>query len=291
MFWERRSWALGLVPNIELAGPRISLTPSSSPCLRVSVFIFIVLLLLSSSSYLSAESVKPEIDEADNRVAADFQRVKASLADRQWGEAIEILRRVMEESGEKLWPITKWRYITVCDYCQLQLATLPQEALATYRGRVDPAAKDWLEEGVKSRNRAVLLKVVRRAFASSYGDDALMALGEIALERADYAAARDYWERILPPAAPVETPAAEIDQQARLASATWLAYPDTDINAAAVRARLVLTSILEGSHERARRELARFEQLHAEGCWVVWRRRGQLCRSVKKTLGRKRELA
>ena len=240
---------------------RPPLTLSLPPCLRASVLtptlsLFLLFLISSSSSLLIAEQTKPDIDEADNRVAADFERVKACLADRQWDEAVEIIRRVMEDSGDRLWPVTRWRYITVRDYCQLQLAHLPPEALALYRGRVDPPAEAWYKEGIARRDRAKLLLVVRRAFAGSFGDDALLALGEMALERADYAATRGYWEKILPVG---ETPAGATPTTG---PAAWLSFPDTDISPAAVRARLVLTSILEGSGDRARRELARFKLLH-----------------------------
>jgi outer membrane protein assembly factor BamB len=43
----------------------------------------------------------------------------------------------------------------------------------------------------------------------------------------------------------------------------WLGVPDTDLDLAAVRARLVLASIVEGSASRAADELARFVKLHA----------------------------
>ena len=42
------------------------------------------------------------------------------------------------------------------------------------------------------------MRVVDELFCSTWGDDALLALGELALERADYAAARRSWEQISP---------------------------------------------------------------------------------------------
>ena len=208
----------------------------------------------------STLQAKPDIDEADNRVAAAFERAKACLADRQYDEAVEILRGQMENSGNKLWPVTSWRYITVRDYCQMQLAGLPADALALYRSRIDAVAQTWYKEGVAGRDRDKLLLVVRRAFASRFGDDALLALGEMALEKADYAAARGYWEKILP-AGKATNSAADSDSDSTV---TWLSYPDTDIDPAAVRARLVLTSILEGSQQRAQAELIEFTRLHGD---------------------------
>ena len=72
----------------------------------------------------------------------------------------------------------------------------------------------------------------------------------MALESGDYAAARWYWERILPVAAPPGQPQ------------TWPGYPDTKLDLAMVRARLVLASILEGATARAREELAELVRLH-----------------------------
>ena len=187
----------------------------------------------SSSEFELADAV--QLDRADNAVLANLERAKAHLANRQWAEAIETFRQVMENSGGMLLAVTPQRFISVRDYCQIQLAGLPAEALALYRRRVDPLARKQYEDGLARLDRQMLLAVVEQAFASSWGDRAMMALGEMALERGDYASARWYWERILP----VRPPAG--------VAVTWLAYPDTGLDLAAVRARLVLASILEGA--------------------------------------------
>ncbi|MBN2216982.1 MAG: PQQ-binding-like beta-propeller repeat protein [Pirellulales bacterium] len=204
--------------------------------------------LASDSQFELSDSVT--IDEADSQVAAEFERAKAYLADRQWNEAVATLRRVMEQSGERLWPVTPRRFITARDYGNLLLAGLPPPALAVYRAQIDPIAERWYRQGVAARDAALLRKIAREAPASRWGDDALLALGEMALDRGNAAMARAWWERILP----VEVPDG--------AAGAWLAFPDTDLEPAAVRARLVLASILEGSRRRAAEELVQFERLH-----------------------------
>ena len=204
--------------------------------------------LVPGSQFELADNV--QLDQADHAVEAQLERVNALLAERQWDEAVEILRQVSESSEGKLLGVTNRRFIGLGDWCQLRLASLPPGALKLYRDRVDPVAKRWYEQGVAGRNRRMLQDVAQQAFASSYGDDALMALGEMALESGDYAAARWYWERIVPvekngPGQTVLTPF----------------YPDSDLDLAAVRARLVLVSILE---ETARGELAQFARLHPD---------------------------
>ncbi len=191
-----------------------------------------------------------QLDRADSTVAAQFERVKAYLADRQWDEAVDTLQKVMENSDGKLLGVTEHRYVGLGDYCQLQLANLPPDALKLYRGRVDAMAEKWYTDGVAHRDRKLLDSVVQQAFASSWGDKALLALGEMALESGDYAAARWYWERIVP----AEPPPGTVK--------TWPGYPDTKLDLAMVRARLVLVSILEGDASRGREELAELVRLH-----------------------------
>jgi outer membrane protein assembly factor BamB len=202
------------------------------------------------SRFELSETVR--IDRADNTVRTALDRVEQYLADQQWQEAVDSLCEVMEQSGTKLLGVTDRRFVSVRDYCHLQLASLPPEALALYRSRVDPSARKWYEEGINGHDRRPLQEVVERAFSSRWGDDALYALGEMALESGDYATARSYWQKCLP----VDPPAD--------ASPTWLCVPDTDLELAAVRARLVLASILEGSLDRAREELAAMSRLHPD---------------------------
>ena len=202
----------------------------------------------SSSQFDLSDTV--QLDRADGTVLAQLERVKAYLADRQWDEAIDTLQKVMETSEGKLLGVTEQRYVGLGDYCQLQLAALPPEALKLYRSRIDAMARKWYQQGAAERDRKLLNNVVSQAFASSWGDKALLALGELALESGDYAAARWYWERIIP----AQPPAGVAN--------TWPGYPDTRLDLAMVRARLVLVSILEGATTRAREELAQLARLH-----------------------------
>ena len=72
----------------------------------------------------------------------------------------------------------------------------PPEGLEAYRRRVDSIAERWFREGIERLDESLLRRVTNEMFASSYGDDALLALGELALQRGDTAAARRHWRRI-----------------------------------------------------------------------------------------------
>ncbi|HEX5445024.1 MAG TPA: PQQ-binding-like beta-propeller repeat protein, partial [Pirellulales bacterium] len=195
-----------------------------------------------------------QVDEADAAARTHLEQVKALLANQQWDEAVETLRQVTENHGGKVLAVSPWRFISVRDYCHLQIASLPGEALKLYRDRVDAQARGWYEAGVRQRESELLERVVDQLFCSSWGDDALLALGDLALERGELGKARGAWEKILPPEYwSRRTPAVQAD-----GSGTWLIYPDSDLDMAGVRARRVLAIIMAGEDEVARRELQEF---------------------------------
>jgi outer membrane protein assembly factor BamB/tetratricopeptide (TPR) repeat protein len=193
-----------------------------------------------------------QLDQADRNVVKNLDRIKALLADKQWGEAIDMLCQVMDSAGTKLAAVTDRRFVSVRDWCHLQLVGLPHEALKLYRARVDGQAQKLYEAGKAQNDPRRLTELLDFAYASRWADDALLTLGDLALESGDPAAARAYWEQLLPFAPPPDAPR------------TWLGVADTDLDLAAVRARLVLASILEGATPRAKDELAKFAKLHPE---------------------------
>ena len=251
-----------------------------------------------------------ELDEADAVTRGHLERVKRLIADRQWDESIETLRQVSDQRGDNVIAVAPTYYVRIRDYCHRRFAAMPPEALAIYRGQVDGQAKQWLEEGTERRDEAMLRRIVDHFYCSSYGDDALWLLGELALERGDYGAARSYWEQL------IEMPPFEIAVESfevltkdpklpkeertlverfyrrpegidryeiyaerlvdpeliRLAAVlrargivgARLTYPSAEQSAAEVYARLILTSILEGSTAWAEAGLRDLTSLYPE---------------------------
>jgi outer membrane protein assembly factor BamB len=220
-------------------------------CATLATSIFAQIRVTAPSGQFElSETV--QLDRTDDVALVHLEQAKACLAEHQWDEAVETLRQVMGTAESKLLAVTPWRFVNLGDACQMRLAALPPDALRLYRRRVDAVAEKWYQEGIARRDMKLLTNVVQQAFASSWGDKALLALGEIYLEQADFSTARWCWERILP----VQSPPGDLK--------TWPGYPDSTIDLAAVRARLVLVSIMEGSASRAREELSEFDRLHGE---------------------------
>ncbi len=190
------------------------------------------------------------VDSPDGAAQSHLERVKQYRAVGQWEEVVETLLHVMANYGDKVILLYRQQpisgYTSVRDYCHQQLASLPPEALSLYRRRIDAQARNWFDQGIATRDTEPLENIVQQMFCSSWADDALAALGEIALEQGDYGRARTYWERILP-----ADPSPD-------ATTVRVSYPDTDLDRASVHARLIWISILEGSIGRARAQLRRF---------------------------------
>ncbi|MBX3412659.1 MAG: PQQ-binding-like beta-propeller repeat protein [Pirellulales bacterium] len=205
-----------------------------------------------TSQYELSDSIY--LDEADSAARRHLTQVDAFLAAGQWDEAIESLRQISSEHGDKMVKLVERRYLNVRAYCQLQFCRMPAEALALYRSRVDSQAREWFEAGAAQRDQVLLRRVVEQFFASSSGDDALDALAEMWLEEGDYGAARAAWRRLVPREAGMPADSAGVT--------TAIAYPQTDLDPGRLLARLTLVSILEGDLPRAERELEELRQHH-----------------------------
>jgi outer membrane protein assembly factor BamB len=176
-------------------------------------------------------------------VQRQLERLRLLTQEASWEQFCELSDELLATADEGWVAVTGDVYESARQAVNRRIASLPSAGLAAYRRHVDRLAADWLERGVADRNETLLRKIVREAFCSSSGDDALWALGEIELERGDYQAARSCWRRL----------------HTELSGDALLAYPDSSIDLSAVRARLALVSIREGDFRRAEQEIAELE--------------------------------
>ncbi len=146
------------------------------------------------------------IPEADSTARNHLQQAEAYLAAEEWDEGIETLRRLIAEQGDALLPVVAsdpdfpktLRYLPLRHHAQRVLAGLPAEPLALYRRRVDPQAQRMYQTAVAARDASQLAQLLDEFFISSWGDDALLAYGELMLANGQTAAARAAWSRLLP---------------------------------------------------------------------------------------------
>jgi len=285
-------------------------TVIGSASVRRVLFLLTLLVFFADANVLAEQgsvgwlSNAIAVDSIDGETRTHLERVRAFLKDAQWDEAIETLRRLMEDKGDKLVAISDLtgteshgyhRFVSLREFGHIWLAAMATThplALQIYRQQVDPLAERWFRDGVKHQDERRLQKVVDHAVMSRYGDDALLALGEMVLEKGDFVTARRCWERLSPRLrSPNDLPLGwEVDlsdvRQRWKEISAWLnhrphsiqgfAYPDTDIDLKIVRARLVLVSILEGSFRRAEIELELLQQLSPQARGILAGREGRL---------------
>src|SRR4051794_29541248 len=110
-------------------------------------FLLGALLLLGLGRAARADEVaSPAVLPGESRATANRLAEARKLLDAgKWAEAVEELQAILDASGEDLVPLTPRHSIQARLLCHFHLTSLPPDALARYRGRVDAQARTWLE--------------------------------------------------------------------------------------------------------------------------------------------------
>ena len=202
----------------------------------------------------------------DRNLLKRFGTVEDLMADQRWVEAIGILQEIVHTENKGLSLVRPGRtgdvetYLNVATRCNVLMSRVSLEGRLAYRQKVDPQAKRWFEAWQRTRDDAELLRIIHQAFLSSYGDDALLALGESAWDRGEFSTARSWWEQLVPlpeNANPADYP-------------TLLRYPDAELDRPTILARIVMCSVLEREPIRAAEEIRQFSEKYptSEG-WLA----------------------
>jgi cellulose synthase operon protein C len=191
--------------------------------------------------------------------AEKFLRNAANLARaRQWSEAIDLYQRVIDQFGDKVAKLPRDEpggdstgdfalYVEGRRFCHRALAHLPPEAREIYRNRFDSVAERWFRQGVKKRDVATLRRVVDQAFCSSWGDDALELLGDLAFQDGRFGEALANYNHLV-----AEHP----DDTA------VLIHPDPSVDLAGVAAKKLLCRAAVGEYPPGTADLAEFARLY-----------------------------
>ena len=210
----------------------------------------------SGSSLFWPERSGPRSEPECLEVLSGLQRPGGELApqrghhvrDRQWSEAIKIYQRVIEQFGDKVAKLPKDEpgtdpsgdfvlYVDDRRFCHRCLAQLPPEAREIYRNRVDGVAERWFRQGASQRDVGSLRRVVDQAFCSSWGDDALELLGDLAFQDGRFGEALAMYSRLVAD---------------RPDDPFVLVHPDPSVDLARVAAKKLLCRAAEGENPPAR---------------------------------------
>ncbi|MDB5352676.1 MAG: hypothetical protein JWN86_3923, partial [Planctomycetota bacterium] len=166
-----------------------------------------------------------------------LQRAGDQAKQGQWPEALDLYQKVITQYGDAMAPVPKGDpmadaaerarlFVDARQHAQGRIAAMPPEGRAIYRSRMDAQAERWYRQGLADRDRTALRKVVDQAFCSSWGDDALDLLGDIAFQEGQFAEALATYRRIVP-----DLPGS---------GAAGLLHPDPDVDLARVAAKKLL---------------------------------------------------
>ncbi len=216
----------------------------------------------------------------DRNLLKRFGTVEDLIADQRWVEAMGILQEIVQTENKGLVLVRPGAagnvatYLNVATRCNVLMSRVSREGRLAYRQKVDPQAKRWFEAWQRTRDDAELLRIVHQAFLSSYGDDALLALGESAWDRGEFSTARSWWEQLVP-----------LPEKANPSNyPNLLRYPDSEFDQPTILARTVMCSILEREPIRAAEEIRQFSERYptAEG-WLAGKQ-GVLCDRLRQVL-------
>lgn len=250
---------------------------------------FLLLVFVLTTCLATAQDFNPRATTFypdSNDQAETLLRNAASLArNGELAEAVGIYQRVIDQYGgkvSKLPPETgKGRpaverkddfvlFVDLREFCHRSLAGLPAEARAIYRGRVDGQAERWFREGRANRDTQLLRKVVDLAFCSSWGDDALELLGDLAAQEGRFGEALAMYRKLVPD---------------RSDDTFSLTYPEPSVDLAKIGAKKLLCRAALGEKLDLARELAEFSRRFPGSSGELAGRKAGYAEIIKEALG------
>jgi outer membrane protein assembly factor BamB/tetratricopeptide (TPR) repeat protein len=135
--------------------------------------------------------------KTDPDLEASLETAERFRQDGNYRVAIQIWQAVLQRSGDTLYSRDGEIYFSLTQQVERVLASLPPEALATYRITADAEAKEILAQAGDPLDPTALSQIVRFYFLSSLGDEAAFQLGCIYLDNYDFIGARRLFEKIL----------------------------------------------------------------------------------------------
>jgi len=126
-----------------------------------------------------------------------FEAIDELIEKKEWVRVLDGLEEIAEQAGGAVWSRDGQVYTTVKRYVGHRLVSLPPDALALYRMRVDGQALQLWRRGVSDRDVGLLDELVDKFPASSHTEAALDAAINLLIDTGRYAEAALRIERLL----------------------------------------------------------------------------------------------
>jgi outer membrane protein assembly factor BamB/tetratricopeptide (TPR) repeat protein len=232
------------------------------PALRYAL----LLLLVNLAPARGDETATVVLNGESRTTALRLNEVRKRIDEKKWVEAVEGLQAILNGAGDDLVPVSPTHSIQARRLCQIQLASLPPEALQRYRQRYEAQARKKLEQAQASHDTEALRRIVDEAFLTRAAEKAIDQLGDLAFERGRFDEAEEWWRLLAP------LPDRRREQVNR---GFQLVYPDPSLDAARLQAKQLLARLFSGPDSTWAEELEAFARKHGEAEGTLAGRKGR----------------
>jgi outer membrane protein assembly factor BamB/tetratricopeptide (TPR) repeat protein len=217
------------------------------------------------------EPARPVVPGEVPATARRFEAARKLAGERKWDAAADEFRKIIEEAGDDLVPLGPYQLIQARWLCHKQVASAPKETLRRYQDRVEAQTNAWLEEGLRERDGRLLQRILTDAFCSRAAERALDALGDLAFERGDFAAAEASWRHLATLNQPAQGGKPEADHPA-----ADMVYPAPQhVDPARARAKQLLARLFRNDHQGYAKGEKAFVALHPDAAGELAGRKGK----------------
>lgn len=142
-------------------------------------------------------------DYIDSRAPHDpddikrLRRAESLVKDEQFDAAMGLVQRLLDRQQDSLIRNANNEWVSVREQANDLLAKFPKQFRAAYRLKYGAAARERLDEGLKSGDLRILADVATRYFHTEAGLEAAQKLAAIYLDRGEYGIAARWFARVL----------------------------------------------------------------------------------------------
>jgi outer membrane protein assembly factor BamB len=142
-------------------------------------------------------------DHIDSRAPHDpddikrLRRAESLVKDGQYDAAMNLVQRLLDRQQDSLIRNANDEWVSIRQQANELLAKFPKQFRDAYRLKYGAAARDRLEEGLKTGDLKTLADVATRYFHTESGLEAAQKLAAIYLDRGEYGIAARWFARVL----------------------------------------------------------------------------------------------
>ncbi|MBV8486677.1 MAG: PQQ-binding-like beta-propeller repeat protein [Planctomycetaceae bacterium] len=250
---------------------------------RPSLLLAIAVLCFAGAGHAMAQashhSASKFYPDSSDTAEALLRNAAGHVRDGQWAEAIEIYERIIDQYSDKVAKLPRAEdakgeddfvlFVDLRVHCHRLLAKLPPEGRAIYRNRVDGMAQRWFQQGQTRRDAGLLRRVVDVAFCSSWGDDALDLLGDLAFQDGRFGEALVNYRRLVPD---------------RADDALALVHPDPSVDLARIAAKKILCRAAAGESLAISSEIDAYRRRFPDASGTLAGRKGTYASIIEQCL-------